>query len=326
MRIAVIGAGIAGLAAARKLANAGLEISVFDKGRGPGGRMASRRVLLEGREVSFDHGAQYFTARDPAFRAAVEGWIAEGAVAAWSPRRLGGLPGEAWYVGQPGMNAVIRSLSGGLAVSWSTRVTAITGAPGEWWLQMEDGLEEGPFSRVIVAVPAEQAAPLLAGPAPALSEAAGRIRSLPCWTAMLVHDVPLGIELDAIEPPPGASLIAWAARGSSKPGRADADAWVVQAAADWSSRHIELTPEEAASLLAAEFSHLTRAPVPAFITAHRWRYARVAEPLGQPFMADADLSIATCGDWHLGARVEAAWLSGHTLAEHLLRPRNEFNL
>jgi renalase len=66
--IVIIGGGMAGLSAATALAKTGASVTVLDKGRGPGGRMAARRVEIGGEQVSFDHGAQYLTARDPAFR------------------------------------------------------------------------------------------------------------------------------------------------------------------------------------------------------------------------------------------------------------------
>ena len=78
-RVAVIGAGLAGLHAARRLHDAGAEVRVFDKARGSGGRMSTRRTDFG----AFDHGAQYFTARDPRFRAQVEKWVASGAAAPW---------------------------------------------------------------------------------------------------------------------------------------------------------------------------------------------------------------------------------------------------
>ena len=72
----VIGAGIAGLIAARALRAAGHRVLVLDKGRGVGGRMATRRI--EG--GVFDHGAQFVTVRDPRFQQIVEGWQAKGVV------------------------------------------------------------------------------------------------------------------------------------------------------------------------------------------------------------------------------------------------------
>ena len=80
-RIAVIGAGIAGVAGARALADAGHQVRVFEKSRSPGGRMATRRTV----HGSFDHGAQYFTVRDPGFQCTVQAWVAGGIAAPGCP-------------------------------------------------------------------------------------------------------------------------------------------------------------------------------------------------------------------------------------------------
>ena len=81
MRIAIVGAGMAGLSCGQRLSRLGHEVRLFDKGRGPGGRMATRRMEDGGTTLHFDHGAQYFAAKDPTFRAIVEDWRAEGLVA-----------------------------------------------------------------------------------------------------------------------------------------------------------------------------------------------------------------------------------------------------
>ena len=79
--LAVIGSGIAGLSCATMLHRAGLEVSLFDKARSPGGRMSTRR----GDDWQCDHGAQYFTARHPEFRAEVARWQQAGVADLWAP-------------------------------------------------------------------------------------------------------------------------------------------------------------------------------------------------------------------------------------------------
>ena len=86
LQVAVIGAGLSGLACARLLSEAGTRVRVFDKARGPGGRMATRR---QG-DLRFDHGAQYFTVRDPSFRRALEQWQADGLAGALAGDARGG--------------------------------------------------------------------------------------------------------------------------------------------------------------------------------------------------------------------------------------------
>lgn len=83
MDIAIIGAGMAGLTCGQRLFANGHKVQLFDKGRGPGGRISSRRVDVDGETLHFDHGAQYFTARDERFVRQVEDWEADGIVARW---------------------------------------------------------------------------------------------------------------------------------------------------------------------------------------------------------------------------------------------------
>lgn len=99
MRTAIVGVGMAGLACAERLAGRGHVLTLLDKGRGPGGRMSTRRVATEAGEANFDHGAQYFTVRDPGFRTRVDAWVATGCVAPWVAA------GAEAFVGVPGMNA-----------------------------------------------------------------------------------------------------------------------------------------------------------------------------------------------------------------------------
>ena len=308
MAIAIIGAGMAGLAAAGQLVRGGESVRLFDKGRGPGGRMATRRAMLGDTEVSFDHGAQYFTARSPEFREVVAGWISAGAAAEW---------GEGRYVGTPAMSSVIRAMAAPLDVTWGAQVNAIDGGPGAWRLRMADGSSTEEFGRVVVAVPAEQAAVLLAAAAPDLAAGAGSVQSAPCWAVMLGYAQATGMTVHDLEPESGP--LGWVARNSSKAGRAGAETWVLHARADWSAEHLEDASEAVAEALTAAFRDLTGAAAPDLALAHRWRYARVTAALDEPFQFQAGLGLATCGDWHLGARVEAAWTSGHLLAAELLR-------
>ncbi len=316
MTIAIVGAGMAGLSAAEVLRGRGEHVRLFDKGRGAGGRMATRRTSLFGTDITFDHGAQYFTARSDGFRAAVSSWLDAGVAAPWNEDSA---PASAphRYVGAPGMNSILKAMAAPLDVSWGAEVKSLVGGPSDWRLRFADGSASGSFKKVIVAVPAEQAAVLLADAVPELAASARKVRSEPCWSAMLAYEQPTGIVSLSFEPEDGP--LSWTARNSSKFGRTDAETWVLHARPDWSRKYLEAKPEAVAAHLVESFREQTGAGAPEFFEAHRWRYARVAEPLGVPFQLDAAAGIGTCGDWHLGARVEAAWTSGRLLSAELLR-------
>lgn len=301
MRIAIVGAGIAGLSCADALVAAGHELVLFDKGRGPGGRMSARRVVAGKRTVTFDHGAQYFTARDPAFVRQVEAWAAEGVAARWPAA------GDDAWVGTPAMNAPVVALAARHDVRWETRIDALVRGADGWTLT---GSAAGVFDAVVIATPAEQAVALLAPHDRSLAAVAAASHSAPCWTAMAAFDARLEIGDDILR---DKGAIGWAARNSAKAGREGPEAWVIQASPDWSVAHLEDAREDVAAALLALFAALAGVPLPTPIslTAHRWRYARSA-PAGvsEQVLWAPGARIGVCGDWLVAPRVEAAWLSG----------------
>jgi len=314
--IAIIGAGMAGLACATKLKAAGHSLQVFDKGRGPGGRMAARRVEIAGETVRFDHGAQYFTARDPGFRAAVEAWQAKGAVAQWDAASK--REDDPAFVGTPGMNGPIKAMADGIGdVAWSTRIETLERQGDQWQLTTTEGAVHT-AKTVIVAIPAEQASDLLQKPAPDFADVAASVVSEPCWAVMAAFAQDLPIVSDTLRDP--AKRIAWAARNSAKPGRTGTETWLLHASPSCSRQIIDRPKEEAAEILLADFFAQTGvAPVePIHLAAHRWLYAQPASLTGEPARFDADHRIGIAGDYLHSPRVEGAWLSGRALATRVL--------
>ena len=310
--IAIVGAGMAGLACATRLAERGEQVVLFDKGRGPGGRMSARRASVQGETVRFDHGAQYFTARDDRFRKQVQDWQANGIAAPWPAA------GENARVGTPAMNAPIRAMADRLVVEWGARVEAAKRQDpqaGEGWC-VRIGERELPFERLVIAVPAEQVSPLLQGAAPDLAKLAQEARSDPCWALMLSFAEKLSVSQDVLRSSEGP--ISWAARDSAKPGRGDGERWVVHASAEFSREILEV-PSQAAEREIRErfFALAAAAPVePIHQAAHRWRFAKVAPAKTEHHAIwDRERGIGLAGDWLVGPRVEDAWLSGRALAD-----------
>lgn len=299
MRIGIVGAGMAGLSCAQELRRQGHHPVLFDKGRGPGGRMSTRRIDTPLGETAFDHGAQYLTARDPAFVAQVEQWARAGHVARWSPA------GDDAWVGTPAMNAPIRAMADSCDVRWNTRIDALH-YDGDWRIGGEA------FDAAVVAVPAEQVPPLVAAHDGALGDAARAAVSDPCWTVMAAFDGPVPTDRDRLTK---LGAIGSAVRNSAKPGRTGPEAWVLQASPEWSRTHLEDQPETVEQALLAAFAAQfgTRPLTTIATSAHRWRYAKVGA-LDRGAIWNATIGLGACGDWLLGARVEAAWLSGRRLA------------
>ncbi|WP_395505069.1 NAD(P)/FAD-dependent oxidoreductase [Ectopseudomonas hydrolytica] len=320
--IAIIGTGIAGLSAAQALHAAGHDVELFDKSRGSGGRMASKRSDAG----SLDLGAQYFTARDRRFVEVVQQWQNRGWAEPWAPELYNSQAGQlspssaeqVRWVGAPRMSAISRALLGALPVHFSCRITEVFRGGSHWSLQDADGNSHGPFSHVIVATPAPQASALLAC-APKLAGVAASVVMEPTWAVALAFDTPLDTRVEGcfIQDSP----LDWVARNRSKPGRDNhPDTWVLHASSAWSRQHLDLAKETVIEHLHGAFAELIgcAVPAPSFTLAHRWLYARPAQAHQWGALADADLGLYACGDWCLSGRVEGAWLSGQDAARRLL--------
>ena len=135
--VLVVGAGMAGLTAATELRERGLRVLVLDKGRGVGGRLATRRIG----EATFDHGAQFITTRDGRFAAAVDRWRQAGAVAEWCRGFAGHGDGHPRWRGSPAMSAVAKHLAQGLEINLETQVVAVRGAEGRWIAETTTGTQ-----------------------------------------------------------------------------------------------------------------------------------------------------------------------------------------
>lgn len=318
--IAIIGAGLAGLACGQLLQQAGHGVQIFDKGRGVGGRLSTRR----GEGWQCDHGAQYFTARHPEFRAEVERWLALAAAARWEPRlRVIGdaaahtaRPELARYVGSPRMNAPARLLAEGLSLSLRSTVQELVPAGKGWQLRTaEQGTLPTRFAAVLLGVPAPQAVTLLPSAATELGALAAAAPMRGSWAVMARYQAPLTLPFDAAFV--NAGPLRWVARDSGKPGRSGLETWLLHANGSWSDAHMEASTESVGAALLRAFAALG-APAPQAWTAHRWRYAAPEPPLQTGCAWDGGRRLGLCGDWLEGGRVEGAWLSGRRLARQVL--------
>ena len=312
--IAVVGAGMAGLACARALIRGGMDVAVFDKGRRPGGRIATKRIGA----AHFNHGAQYATARSAGFSSLIGAMLDAGSVAPW----IADSP-EHW-VGMPGMSAIPAHLAD-IPVASLRHVAHLARTPDGWNLHHDDAAATPPgsvaergrarsFDATVLAIPAPQAARLLAACPHPFSSALAAVHIAPCWTLMLAADA----HGPATQRPESGPL-AWIARENSRPGREPKPVcWTAHATPEWSRAWLERDPADVQAALLAAFAAAIGPVSPAIAAVHRWRFAMTETPLGQPFLWDEAAQLGVCGDWCTGARVEAAWQSGHDLAAAML--------
>lgn len=255
---------------------------------------------------TFDHGAQYFTARGEAFRTVVDSAVDAGAVAAWQD---GSGADDPHYVGLPGMSGLVKHMAAGLDIRYGIEIRSVSAKGAGWVLDHDDGQIDADV--VVCTAPVPQTRSLL-GPH-GFADALGPVEMAPCWSLML------GFE--EAQDPGWVSRrtdgdLAWIARNGTKPRRAG-EAWVVHASPAWSAANLELEKPEAADRLFAMLrDDLGPLPRPTYIAGHRWRYAMVTTPLGRAFLQRGNLYAG--GDWALGPRVECAFDSGRAIATALL--------
>jgi predicted NAD/FAD-dependent oxidoreductase len=323
IRIAIIGAGIAGLSLASRLRDRA-EVTVFEKSRGVSGRMSTRYAD----PFQFDHGAQYFTARNVSFQAFLAPFLADGTVQAWSPKVITLARGETpykrdWfephYVAAPRMNRLCQRLAEGLDVRVGVEIRPLSPRSTEgWWLRDATDGTHGPYDWVISTAPAAQTATLLP-PEFSCHEQVRAVRMEGCYSLLvgMAEPLPVAWDVAVVKDSP----LAWIAANHSKPGReATAPSLLAQSTPDWAEAHINEDVPAMQALLLAEMQAVTGLDLsaPAHLATHRWRYASVAAPAGEPFLLDEQRQLAACGDWCLAGRVESAWVSADALAIALL--------
>lgn len=357
MRVAIVGAGMAGASCARMLSEAGCQVTVFDKSRGVGGRMTTRRVDWTDaagvtRQASFDHGAPCFEVSDPDFAAFLAVPHAQGQIAPWPPAsgavglaaaavQASDVPGSVahrQWLATPDMPALCRSLLAGLTVHTRQTVQSLQRKAGGWCVTLAEGGSFSGFDAVLLAIPPQQAAALLEPQQPDWAQQAAALTMLPDWTLMAISGaagtstatatavaeaaraVPVAL--------PDSGPLAMIVCNDSKPGRtslAGLTHWVAHASTAWSQAHLEESAEQVQQQLLRALDDWLGASVRwQYATVHRWRYATLqtacvteADATARHYW-DRATRLGVCGDAWGGGGVQGAWLSARALCTALL--------
>jgi len=319
-RVAVIGAGLAGLSCATQLQANGFQVQLFEKSHGPSGRMSTRN----GDGWSADHGAQYFTAREPLFVQELNAWISAGVAGAWHPS-LKVFEGNQWrdgslmesrYVGIPGMSSPGKYLAKNLSIEFNQTIDQISYQNNQWFLHSsETGNVESQFDLLVIALPASQAFILTKSVDQTIEGSISPFSMLGCWTVMALFSEKPIVSFDAAFV--NDEIVSWVSKNNSKPGRTGQESWTIQANPQWSQEWIELDKEEACKRILECAKKLGFDFHNAEISVHRWRYASGAISPSPEFSFFKNMNLGLCGDWLHGGRVEGAWLSGYKLADKI---------
>jgi hypothetical protein len=325
--VLIVGAGLAGLTAARRLAAAGATVRLLDKGRGPGGRLATRRLGAPAPDIRADHGAQFFTVREPAFQADVERWLESGWVYEWARGWSDGslalqvLDGHPRYAARDGFNALAKHLAEGLDVRPDTTVAAVRPEGASWAVETATG-ETHHGRALLLTPPVPQSLALLAAGNVALEPAdradLERITYGPCLCGLFVIDGEVAL------PEPGgiqrlSGPISWIADNRRKGISPGGAALTLQASPDESTRRWTDPDAETLTWMLDTLA-LWLGPRTSVRERQlkRWRYA-VPTTLHPErcLRAAAGPPLVFAGDAFGGPRIEGAYLSGLAAAENL---------
>jgi predicted NAD/FAD-dependent oxidoreductase len=312
----VIGAGISGLVAAAELQRAGLRVLVLDKGRGFGGRLASRRIG----DAAFDHGAQFLTAEGPRFAALLEPLIRDGTLVSWKDSEA--VPNQPLrWRGEPSMSAVAKRLALGLDVRLETSVSGLRRAGERWCVETATG---GTFTAdaVVLTPPLPQSLELLrsagcdvpAGLRPQL-EAVDYDR---CIAVLAVLEGPSQLPSDVGAMTPTGGPIAWIADNRTK-GISRTPAVTIHATAAFSLEHWDEDRTEVGRRLLAAAAPWLGVGIREF-QVHGWRFGRPSRWHTEPCVRVGEApQLILAGDGFAGPRAEDAASSGWAAAALLLK-------
>ncbi|BCM92373.1 renalase [Abditibacteriota bacterium] len=317
--ILILGAGLSGLSAARQLQEQGHEVTIVDKGRGIGGRMATRR--FEG--GIFDHGAQFFTVRSEAFQAELEKWESQKVVGEWFqgfPTPDNRKPDDHYprFRGTTGMTGIGKYLAQDLNVHLSTEIAALSYENGGWTAKTASG-ESFSSEKLLLTAPVPQSLALLATSGVSLpTQARETLQSLhyePCFALLVQLEKPSAI------PAPGAffvegETIYWIADNSQKGISSIAGSVTIHSSGTFAKQHYNDSEATVASLL-LDATKQWLGSEPKSWQLRRWRYSKPENPINIGALHVPELNVCFAGDALNGAKIEGAFTSGLKAADLL---------
>jgi renalase len=320
-KIAIVGAGMAGLNLANLLADLA-EIVVFEKSDKLGGRIATHHA----NGFSFDHGAQFFTAKSKAFQSFAKALEAEQVLAQWDARFVE-LEGSEihsqreWddefphYVGTPAMNAIGQHLAKDVDIRFNQLIVSIKKPNTHWIVETTQAQYDG-FDWVILTIPAAQAQAILPDNLD-LNAQLNAVVMQPCFALMLGYETPKEFDWDAAFV--SKSILSWISVNSSKPNRESPFTIVAMSRNDWADKNFDQQESEIVAAMLVELEAIVGKKLDdaSYLKLKRWKYANASRKDVSLEMIDCESQVACCGDWCISGKIESAFMASRQLANKL---------
>ena len=311
--VLIIGAGICGLMAATKLKEYGRSVTVLDKGRNYGGRMATR-VFDEG---IFDHGAQYFTVRQPIFKTYVDQWSAADIIRIWFESTSNQSEKHPRWIASHGMNSLPKHIAKNLTVHLSTEVINLSYDQQKWTAFCQDGTNYS-GTHLLITTPTPQTKHLLETTdillPSSMKHALQNVQYKKGLSILLRLNETSGL------PEPGGikydhPKISWIADNQMK-GISNVSALTIHSTADFAAATWHQTHDEKIALISDDIKSLMKVSIKSAQT-HRWGYTLPINPHKEKSLTNLDLQLTLAGDAFGGPRVEGSACSGLHAAEQI---------
>lgn len=311
----IIGAGLSGLTAAHELLKNNWEVTILDKGRGVGGRMATRRAG----EARFDHGTQYFSTKTPDFQAFAQNIIQKNIAKEWRLQEGDKTFSHARVIGVDGMSTIPKFLAEGLNIKTNEKVISISETENGCKITTEaENIYEA--DAIICTVPAPQAIELLQKSKMAFAEIniLQNIHYQPCIAVMASLKAQTNI------PSPGGitlenSNISWVADNFQK-GISPVFSATIHANPVFSLAHFDDDLTQIGNQLLSEITDLIPVDSVESYQVHRWRYSLASERYAENFLISSSTKfpLIFAGDGFGIGNIEGAYISGKSAAQRIL--------
>jgi predicted NAD/FAD-dependent oxidoreductase len=302
LKTIIIGAGMAGLSAAKVLVEKGHEVTVLDKSRGVGGRMSTRSM----ENAKADHGAQYFSVKSAEFQVFISELQSENIAKEWHLAQRENVR----YIGRKGMNTIPKKMASTLNIQLNEKVVSI--AENEIKTELGNSYS---FDNLIITIPIPQVIDLFnASEIPFSEKDKSVIDSIeydPCIAVMAVlkqaTEIPSGGIILANQP------VAWIADNFQK-GITEVPTVTIHASAEFSKKHLEDDLKEVSKEMLSSVNQWIDAGNIVSTQVHRWRYSLACKRYSESFYQFENQPIFLAGDGFGIGNVEGAFLSGYNLA------------